>query len=722
MKRLFIFTLIALFGLTMFSETLVLRNGKTINGKVVGYTNDSIILENGKKYSINDVRDLIFAKMDQGSKTTKSVKASKLKKWEYNKFKKLFDIAKDKLEKFPSVKYVQLWDMGSHTLKYNGPTVYQYHFLAYVNSYEGVQDLSKKELYYGSTTYKTELLMGRVIYPDGTVYNVDPKDFQVVKPQSEGWSYGGGKRKVYSFPNIKKGVLVEFIARYTNLKPDNPKLFESGYAFQGDIPVYKSTFTMTLPKTLVLNKKVERRNVKFNYITRNMPKGTAKPKIKITKYNRIYFWEVNNMPPFIKEPYAVNEEDLVPNIQGTILQKRSELDSWVGKMEQERMIVTPVVEQTLKSILNTPSPKDTKLNKTEINLAKIYHWVQTNINYLSVKGSVSSGLSGHPAEETIKNGKGDCIDKAIVMATLAMALKDPNLIVYPVTVKANDSEKQIVEIPVIDGNHAISEVHLKNAKTGEWKIFYLDGTASSYRYPYFRGDDKGITAVNEILGTVRMIPVPKPEKEKNFYTIEASINKKGVITGHTRGDYNGDYEARLRNLYMYRKGDNERRQIFGNMVNGMSPKGELTDYKLSDAFDYFHPFVLQYSYKLYDFPTITKNFVITTLPGVDYSFPEYQLNKRTTPIEYNSSRFTGHKVTITIPKGYKIEFLPHEIDLKSDEVHYSAHYTYKDGKIYFEDSYKRYNRIIVQNNYLQNLDIHKQILNYVKEPIVLRKK
>ena len=710
-----------LFVFSAFSETLVLRNGKSIDGKVVSYTNNAIVLANGDKYPINAIRNLIFANMDQ-STTSKEIKASKLTKKGYDNFVKLFSVAKEKIKQFPSAKYVQLWDIGKNTLKYNGQTIYQYHFLAYVNTYKGVQELTNKSIYFGNATYKTALLMGRVIYPDGTVYNVNPKNFKVVKPKSEGWSYGGGRVKVYTFPNVKTGVLVEYKTKYVNLKPDNPNLFETGYTFQGDIPVYKSIFTLILPKTLVLNGKIARRNVKLNYITRNMPKGTASPKIKVTKYNRIYFWEVDNVPTFIKEPYAVNEEDLVPNMQGTILQNRHELDDWVAKMEQERMVVTPVVEQTLKSILSSPSPEDTKLSQTEINLAKIYYWVQRNINYLSVKGSVSSGLTGHPAEETIKNKKGDCIDKSIVFATLVKALKDPNLIVYPITVKSNDAAKQIVEIPVIDGNHAINEVHLRDPKTKEWKIFYLDGTASSYRYPYFRGDDKGITAVNEILGTIRMIPVPKPIDEKNVYTINLVLNKKGLITGDTRGDYNGDYEAGLRNLYMYKKGDKERRQIFSNMVNGMSPRGELVGYKLSDVFNFFEPFVLEYSYKLYDFPTITKNFMITTLPGVDYRFPEYQLNKRTTPIEYQSSRYTGHKVTMIIPKGYKIEFLPHNIDLKSDEVHYIAHYTFKDGKIYFEDSYKRYKRIIPVANYAKDLAIHKQILNYVKKPIVLRKK
>ncbi len=712
MKKNLIF--LAIFSLLMgvTADRINLRNGELLeNVTIQEMTKDKVILQSGKEIPTTEVSEIGFGSQKETKKEI-SQNVTNLSYKEQQKYQKYFKIGKNLAAKFPGTDYVHIIDVGYSRLKSDGTRIYTYHFLGYVTSPKAKTDLSKMSFFMAEERYKSTLNIGRTITEDGKVYNFDPNNFKIVTPQAESWSYGNSKRRVYTIPNVEEGRLVEYKYSMNNFAPTNPKIFEPEFYFQGDVPVYFSKYSVSVPRYLKYKDKDKKnvfvKNVFLNYKAYNMGKF-GKPKIAKKQYSTGYTWTMKNMPPYVEEPQQKNIEDFLPNIQGTIFKDRKELDNWIGGMEKERMKVTPEITKTVQEITD-------QKDDPEIKLAKIYHWLQTHIEYTSVKGSISSGITGHPAIETLNNRKGDCIDKAILFATMVKALNIPDLKAYPVTVKSSSSEDMIVDIPVIDGNHAITEVHFKD------NIFYLDSTASSYRYPSFRGDDKGIYAVNEILNTVRKIEVPEPEYEMNFYDINININKKGVFTGKTVGKYTGDYEAGLRGLYTYRKGEKEREAIFKNMVNGMSPKGVLVGYKISDVTNYFEPFFLTYSYNLYDYPTTAGKYMIFKVPGWNYRFPAIELKTRKYPIEFWSSRYTGHKYEIKIPNGYVIKYLPESLDIKTDDFEYHGKFDFKDGKITLVDNYKRYNRIIAPEHYEKYRTAHLKILNYANKSIIIKKK
>ena len=66
------------------------------------------------------------------------------------------------------------------------------------------------------------------------------------------------------------------------------------------------------------------------------------------------------------------------------------LDELTGGMQKERIAVTPKIRDVVAGITDPSAP-------LEDNVARLYHWVQKNIRYISVKSSLSSGWSGHPA-------------------------------------------------------------------------------------------------------------------------------------------------------------------------------------------------------------------------------------------------------------------------------------------------------------------------------------
>ncbi len=709
-KMLFIFLTVLLFC-NITADRLELRSGERVNGVSITDIKEGKLITDNEEYSVEDVAVIGFSETKQ--KGAKAHTASeKLSKRNMKKYLDYFAIGEKLAKKYSGIEFVHIIDIGVNQLNNDGTRSFVYKFLGYVVNPKAKEDLSKIGFYLDEERVKTSIQVARVITKDGNVYNYDPNDYKIVKPQTESWSYGGGQNKIYTIPNVEVGTLVEYEYTYESINPVNRKLFEPGFSFQGDVPVYLSRFTVRLPYYLQFKdgegKNVYIENPKLKYKTWAMDKKSARPRVRNRKSYKEYTWEMKNMPPYIEEPMQKNIEDFLPRMEGSILKNRKELNDWIGRMEEERMEVTPEILEALEKIID-------EKDSAEVKLGKIYHWIQKNIIYLSVKGSISSGLTGHPAVETLENKKGDCIDKAILFSTMIKALEIPELKVYPVTVKASHANDMTVDIPVIDGNHAISEVHFND------KIFYLDSTASSYRYPYFRGDDKGITAVNEILGTIKMIPVPDPKDEMNYYDVKMKFDKKGNIIGNSVGTYSGDYEARLRALYLYRSGEKEREAIFKSMVNSMSPKGDLTGFELTDVDDFFEPFVLKYSYVLTDFPTIAGNYMIFKIPGWDYYFPSISLQDRKYPIEYSTSRYTGHKIEIEIPKGYSIKYLPKPLEISNEDFHYKAEFKEENGKIIFIDSYKRFKRIIEPENYKRYREGHFKILEYTAKSVIIKK-
>ncbi|HDS09996.1 MAG TPA: transglutaminase domain-containing protein [Firmicutes bacterium] len=344
-------------------------------------------------------------------------------------------------------------------------------------------------------------------------------------------------------------------------------------------------------------------------------------------------------------------------------------------------------------------------------MAKLYYFVQKEIRYVSIKGSLGTGLSGHPASETFEKRYGDCVDKAVLLSTM---LKVIGVEAYPVSVNTNDSDRAPVEIPSIYSNHAITEVHLNG------EVFYLDSTSTYYRYPYFRADDQGIPVINEIKGTINEIPVMPPEHNWNMYSLTMELNENGDAVITEKNNYHGEYEAGLKDYYSYYSSDEMRRQIFRNMANDFAPGAEFEYYKMSPI-DYETPFSMEYKFKVNGYPFIADDLFILNPRPKKFEFPEIAGSTRRYPIEYNTSQRTDNKVELIIPENFSVRYLPPKFSYKDDYVEYNAEFKVEGKKILYSDTFKRFKRIIPAKDYKKYREVLLRIQEYSADTIILQK-
>ncbi len=592
----------------------------------------------------------------------------------------------------PGVGGVVLVDDGEFVYHANGTSGYRYHFAGLVLKEEMTQ-WAELAVGFSEGRSRARILYGRAVGQDGSERVLTPDMVKVSSP-SEEMVFFNPNRKLLSavIPGVEVGSIVEYAYEYDYYNPEDPRLFSPGYYFQGEEPVVFSRVRVELPD-----------HVPFHYFTRNFPEGVSGEPLKETNGNTVsYTWLIENMPSVTPEPLMPPIHDVVPMMEASIFKDWADVFDLLAQLQKARMTLTPEIEAAVAEIIQGAESVDEKI-------ARIYHWVQENTRYISIKGSLGAGFSGHTAYETFTNRYGDCTDKAVLLGTMLRAVGVDS---YPVIVQTNDAGTAVTEIPNLSGNHCINEVCLPD------RSFYLDSTAQTYRYPYFREDDHGIYAINAIRGTVSRTPVPAPENNRRISHLDVKLTADGHGEVRTSNAYNGSIEAGVRAFWKQTREDN-RKLMMAEYVNSISPGAELLDFTLSDLNDLAVPLTMDIDYALRGLGIRAKALLYLKLPTLEREFPEAALDQRRYPIEYRSTEERILEIDVELPSRFRAQWLPPALDIVNPNVEYHGRYEEHEGRIEFRGEFRRLVRTVPVADYPAYRDALRAIAAFTQKEIFL---
>lgn len=690
--QIFIFLFLLIQTVSSYDKA-VLWDNTEIKGDITDYNEKSIIINN-KKIDLDLISHIVL-NLNENVKDKIDEKLTEVKAEELLKRAGIME------KKYPDASLLVLYDDGIQKLN-KDKTRYSHSRYAVKIIKENQLSNSILSFYYVKGSHETNIIMARSISPDGEITYLNKNDISYTTP-SQGLSFFSGRKdeKIMKaiIPDVKVGSIIDYEYETIDDAPEDPNQFYTGWYFGGENPIYESSVKFIVPE-----------DKNFYWVSRNINKWKVNPGMEKKNGYKIYSFLTGEFSPVIAEPDCPAIDELMPSVFGSVFKDQTYLSKWLAKFMKERMVGNKKIEETVSQIIKKANAK-TEIEK----LSVLYRFVQEYIHYRSIKTSLSSGFSGHPAQETFENRYGDCIDKSILFSTI---LKMVGIESYPVILKTNDvSEVLYNKIGVVSGNHAITEIHLKEK---EKKIIYLDSTSTTYRYPVFRGDDQGVLAWNPILNTVNKIECLDPIWNTQVFEKEIELNSDGNGSIKSHNVYSGDTEAGIREYLLSIK-KQEIQSLLSSIVARDFPGSVLKSYNYKNPVDFSDNLFLDFSYDAYSIAKNTGNFLIMNIP-VNYYFSNLSIKDRKFPLVFATTEGKEYKITITIPEGYKIKGLPEPINIQNKYFSYKSEYKIEDNKIVFTDHYERYYRKIPVEDYQQ---YREEMLNFdykIKNPLIFEKK
>lgn len=597
---------------------------------------------------------------------------------------------------YPGEKIYILLDKGYYKTFKENKRYYRARYSVLVNSRSelGAANLS---FYNKKGEYESNLLYARSVSPDGKVSYLNQSSVSE-SSYSQGMQFfrDGKDEKIlkYTVPDVDVGSIIDYEYETTEYNVEDPNQFFPKWFFGGEHSSYESVVEVAVPDAM-----------DFYYSLENVKKSDIKVSERREGGFKIYKFEHSMVKSIVPEPNSVPEQSLYPYVEGSTFKDQTYLSAWLSKFFKERIGTDDAMKKAVDTILTGTAGKEERI-------ALLYRYMQENVKYLSIKMSVSSGMAGHKAAETFANKYGDCIDKAILFASL---LNYAGVEAYPVIVMTNDKPKPLYgKLGVLSGNHAINEIHL------DGRVFYLDSTSTTYRYPYWRSDDHGVFAWNPLLNKVSLIPYPDPEKVYQEYSYLIRLDPSGSAVVTENAVFRAHFDAGYRDMFMSAN-DRERGAFFARNARSYYPISMLAEYKIGDLNDYKNDFFMNSTYKSAGVGDIQGNYMIISVPE-RYDLNFASLRERETPQFFETTFGKRNEVVIEIPAGYALAGAPDPISIDSPFIKFTGEYTLKDNRIIYHSAYYRKKAVIMPAEYGEFRELMLKIAHFIKNPVVLEKR
>jgi len=366
------------------------------------------------------------------------------------------------------------------------------------------------------------------------------------------------------------------------------------------------------------------------------------------------------------------------------------------------MIASDEIKKLVDSIKKTCKTDDELI-------ARLFYWIQTNIKYVSIKSSASSGWAGHPASETFANKFGDCTDVSILYSTM---LQYAGIEAYPVIINTNDAGELLTEIPVPDGNHCIVEIRRGGA------VFYIDPTSETYRFPYLREDDNDVKVVNYIKGEFGKTQLSRPEDNEKSSKLDITIDSAGNGKCSIINYYTGPYEAQVRAAWRRIK-KQDTAKVMQNYISNLCSGAVFKNFDISDLFDLSKQLIMRIDFDASDMWERAGKMRILQLPAIEKKFDEIGLDERKYAIEYRALSSKINKITVTLPLKFKVKYYPENLEIDNEFVFYSGKYSVKNNILEFNEVFKIKKRVIPPEKYLEYKEGLRKINEFIQKRVFI---
>ena len=491
-------------------------------------------------------------------------------------------------------------------------------------------------------------------YEDGLFYNeeISLEDIKVLNPDkkevtiqklcgdysSENIFHSDEKLCVLKFSLAEKGKPFNYTYRenYHDVK------FLTSFYFLQRYPVVERVVQFNIPSWLELDLR------EFNFEGYAIQKSTEKD----GDITRITF-RISNTQAYKSEGHSPNHSISYPHIicvtkayteagkRTVLFENVKDLYSWYNTVCAE---IGNNPEALKAKVTELTANKKTDQEKVEA----IFYWVQDNIRYIAFENGIM-GFKPDAAQNVFKNKYGDCKGKANLLKTmLTIAGFDARLTWLGTSDLPYDYSLPSLAVD----NHMICTLILNGKK------YFLDGTEEYIALNDYAQMIQGKQVLIEDGKNYILDRVPEFTADRNKVTIsnKISINDK-QLTGSAVSEYNGESKISVQGAYAAIKND-KKAESLADFVRSDNDNVEVSNITNSDFKDRLKPLQLKYDFKANNQVTKTGNELYVVMDWEKELGSMELPADRKNDYEFNQKYNLFTQTELTIPDGYKVDYLP----------------------------------------------------------------
>jgi len=415
----------------------------------------------------------------------------------------------------------------------------------------------------------------------------------------------------------------------------------------------------------------------YNFRTRSVNFNGNKT-INELKNEKIYSWEINNLKSFDEEDLNETIENLVPYV--LVAPNDFELDNyngnaetwenfgeWINKLNSDRNILPQETIIKIKEL--------TKEAKTDKQKAKIvYEYMQNKTRYVNISLGIG-GWQPFKAEETDKTGYGDC--KALSFYTKSL-LDAVGVKSHYVIIKAGRKTSSLkTNFPSNQFNHATLCVPDNN------DTIWLECTSQTIPFGYigtFTDDRDAIIIDDNGKGKLAHTTIYPEEVNTQIRNANFILDETGNINGEINTEYSGlQYENVNRYLVLSKE---EQKKKLDKRIS--IPNMRIEDFSFDEKKDLIPSIteIIKMNIQKYASTSSNRLFLAPNILNRSEYIPK-KIENRKTNIIFRRGYIDIDTIKYKLPKNYKIEFIPKNIEIDTKFGKYSTQFKIEGKELIF---------------------------------------
>ncbi|UKM65409.1 DUF3857 and transglutaminase domain-containing protein [Flavobacteriaceae bacterium GSB9] len=617
---------------------------------------------------------------------------------EFNLYKKLYPNAK-------SVRVNQN-TMVTIKLNYGKLDITQEFFEEDLYLDEGASYNAKKALNFSSFFELDKVEASSFTYSDGKYKEFEVTDFKE-KDELDHSFYDDTKSLTFIFPNLKKGS--KSVLKYSeNVK--NPR-FLSPFYFGDFSPIVNNKVTIIADKEIDLTFKafnIDSLNIDFNKVEK--------------RRTNIYTWELKNTDQYKYEPSTPTYKKILPHIVPIITSYKSDdtnirlaknvsdLYDWYYSLVKNINNDKPN-EELIRLVKELTANKTTDLEKVK----SIYYWTQKNIKYIAFEYALG-GFIPREANDVFQKKYGDCKDNSSILYSMLKIAGIKGDLTWIGTRSIPYSYEEL-PTPMVD-NHMILSYTNKDGQT-----YFLDATGryQSIDYPtsFIQGKE-ALIANGESKFVIKKVPVLPAIKNAVIDTTTVNLLNENLV-GQSKTEIAGYNKIDTFHFLEEKTSEEKTKAFYNTRLQKGNNKFLIHFFTETNKFDYEKNLIINYDFTINDYAKKMGDEIYVNL-NLNKDLSSHKTEEdRKNAIEYEHTNYFNYTTYLNIPNGYKLNYLPENINLSNEYLNASINYEVKNNRIKYSHTYSL-NTISLNTNQQKEVNkLIKKIENAFKEVIVLKK-